>query len=283
MPKARFWCFTSHSEVCPIWNGLEMSYLTYQQEKGEETGKLHWQGYLELKKSGTQKQIKTLIGNQSHVEPSRSAAAIAYCHKEETRVDGPWEFGEKSKPLVRGSRSDLNEFGKRARERGGNEKIAESDPGMFIRYHRGFDALRKISIKSRDWSEAACVRVYIGDSGSGKTRSVFTEFGADEIYTKDGSTKWWDGYDAQACILIDDFVGSEAISIPEILTICDRYKKLVETKGGHVWLAKAVIIFTTTLEISQWYRNQACLWSTKVDDFMRRVTEVRRFSQTEEL
>lgn len=282
MPKAKYWCFTSFSEVAPVITD-EVQYLTYQKERCPSSGKSHWQGYIELKVTGTQKDIKAITGKSSHVEPSRSSAAIAYCHKEETRIEGPYEFGEKSKEHGRGSRSDLGLLGKRVRERGGIEGIAESDPGAYIKYHRGLHALRQISIKARDRTQKPDVRVYIGASGSGKTRSVYDEFGDNEVYAKNRSTKWWDGYDGQACILIDDFMGSEAIPIEELLTICDRYPYLGETKGGHVRLGQAVIIFTTTLELNEWYQGMAHKWSQKITDFERRVTETRRFNHREEL
>lgn len=47
------------------------------------------------------------ICNRTHWEPIKSDKGFEYCMKEETRVDGPWEYGEK--PVKRNSKADWDE------------------------------------------------------------------------------------------------------------------------------------------------------------------------------
>ena len=70
-------------------------YLKYQLERGEG-GRLHFQGVLVLDRQHSLDVVKrTLAVDHVHLEVCRSVKhAIAYCGKVETRVDGPWEFGE---------------------------------------------------------------------------------------------------------------------------------------------------------------------------------------------
>lgn len=72
-------------------------YVVYQLEEGE-LGTTHYQGYIEFVQKKTLVACKKLLPN-AHWEPRRGSPeeAAAYCKKEETRKDGPWELGEPKK------------------------------------------------------------------------------------------------------------------------------------------------------------------------------------------
>lgn len=70
--------------------GLTPSYANGQVEKAPTTGKLHLQCYFEFKNAIRRPKM---IGHWVLV--TRDNGASAYCLKEETRVDGPWEHGVK--------------------------------------------------------------------------------------------------------------------------------------------------------------------------------------------
>jgi len=64
----------------------------FQQEKGEETGFLHYQCRFNLKEKKRLTQMKKLFG-EGHYTPTRTENAnkeMFYVSKEETRVAGPW-------------------------------------------------------------------------------------------------------------------------------------------------------------------------------------------------
>ena len=65
-----------------------------------------------------------------------------------------------------------------------------------------------------------------------------------EAYIKDPRTKWWNGYLCHSDVIIDDF-GPNGIDINHLLRWFDRYKCLVETKGGMVALYATTIIVTS--------------------------------------
>ncbi|AJC52525.1 replication-associated protein [Bromus-associated circular DNA virus 2] len=101
MPSAVRWvnvCFTSFSEEPPT-KGDKISYLIYQRERGNDTHREHWQGYAEsINPKGW--CIRTwqceLSSHNAHIECRKGtqSQAIEYCRKEETRLSGPFEFGE---------------------------------------------------------------------------------------------------------------------------------------------------------------------------------------------
>ena len=96
------------------------------------------------------------------------------------------------------------------------------------------------------------VIVYIGETGAGKSRT------AAEVAT-DGTTyykprgEWWDGYQQQNTVIIDDFYGW--IKYDEILKICDRYPYQVPIKGGYEQFTSKRIIITSNEPIENWYKG----------------------------
>jgi len=113
--KGRNWCFTEHDLPMLLLYGLQVDglpagvrYLCCQLERAPDTGKDHLQGYVQL---GTQQRLSWLKVNLSqtaHWEVARGTPDEnrAYCSKDQTRQDGPWEFGVLK---AQGTRSDLLE------------------------------------------------------------------------------------------------------------------------------------------------------------------------------
>lgn len=65
----------------------------FQSERGEETGFLHYQGQMTLAKRQRMKGVLRWLPKGCHIEPTRNEEACwKYVCKEETRVEGPWEY-----------------------------------------------------------------------------------------------------------------------------------------------------------------------------------------------
>lgn len=235
---ARIWTFTAYRDPKDgINEAYQLGHCTYsvwQEEICPTTQRRHWQGYIELDRRRSQGDVKRIIGGEPHVERARSPErAREYCTKEDTRAPGaePVEVGE-FRGRQQGRRTDLEAAAELAVGVGGITAAAIAFPATYIRYHRGLAALASVTLAPRVSSTPGpIVEVYIGASGTGKTRSVYHSFGDSEVFSKDGS-KWWDGYRGQRCIVFDDFAGSPDIPPVQLLKICDRYPLSVETKGG---------------------------------------------------
>lgn len=96
MSMPRNWCFTLFNEKKPFEELPEYAnYVVYQQECCPSTGKLHYQGYINLVRGQRLSFLQKRIGNGVHLEVAKGDAKSnkSYCTKEDTRVDGPWEFG----------------------------------------------------------------------------------------------------------------------------------------------------------------------------------------------
>lgn len=77
----------------------DVRYAIWQKEKCPDTGRIHYQLYLEGSRPHRFKKWKEIVGHDAHIEEARKPreACIKYCSKEATRVEGEeWhEFGER--------------------------------------------------------------------------------------------------------------------------------------------------------------------------------------------
>ena len=233
----------------------KMVYLVYQEEVGAG-GMYHFQGYCEFIHQPSLNTAKELLGGATvHLERRRGSQeqAIAYAKKEDTRIDGPFEFGE---PRLQGKRMDLEGFkdavmaGKRKRD------LIDEHAGLFARYPKFYDLLTSMYRPER--TTDLVVTLHFGETGLGKTRSVMDEFGNDPSFYRtplNNGQQWYDGYDGHTTVLLDDFGGASShLSLCTLLQLLDRYPVLVPTKGSHTWWMPDALHVTTNLLPREWYK-----------------------------
>lgn len=255
----------------------DCKYCVYQLERCPDTGRLHYQGYVEFTGVKRYQWVQQNCDGleRAHFEVRRGTMEEArnYAMKMETRLDGPWEWGA-PKP-GQGSRSDLIHV-KRALDEGRSMAyIGDNFFGTFLRYQRGLKEYKRIKMPKRDW--AMEVVLIIGPSGTNKSRYCRQNY--PDAYWKDG-TKWWDDYDGQETVVWDEFYG-HCCKYSDLLRLLDRYPMKVETKGGYVEFTSRRIVFTSNQEPEQWYnaeRTHQMVWAQ--NPLNRRIREFGRILRT---
>ncbi len=275
MPNgARNWCGTVQldDETFEVLSWFQrlmadgiIKYAVGQIERGSH---VHLQFYLQCAKKMTLDQMKRLVHKGAHWEIARGSVdqCVAYCCKEDTRVAGPWELGEASRA---GQRNDLKRAAEMIMQGNALKEIAEECPSTFIRYHRGLQAFRNLTIcsKPREFGrDGPEVWVFWGPSGTGKSRRAFERW--PDAYVKNTVGKWWDGYEGQETVIFDDFKGS-SLTLHDFQQVIDWYKHRVEVKGGFVELSATRYVFTSNKHPSEWYSAEADPEGT----VMRRINE----------
>lgn len=230
-----------------------IKYLIYQKETGE-SGTPHLQGYAQFVQKVRFTQVKNHIGQRAFVDKRKGShdEARDYCRKEEGRIEDPVELGEPT--LGRGQRNDLLAV-KAALDAGGTvQQVADNHFEHWVKYSRAFKEYVILKRqKNRDW--ITFTTVYWGEPGVGKTRRIVEEAGANAYWLPKpcGQNIWFDGYDGEEDVVIDEFYGW----IPRDLMqrMCDRYPLLVPTKGGFVpFLAKRIWITSNAAPDNWWPR-----------------------------
>lgn len=142
----RAWCFTLNNpgegDDPKDW---KVQYVVWQKEEGKD-GTPHFQGYVELDKVARLSAMKKING-RAHWEPrgGTQKQAIDYVKKEDTRIDGPWELGDKKE---QGKRSDLDMACQTASEEG-IAAVRREHPTEFAKYHKGLSLIAKAAKHER--------------------------------------------------------------------------------------------------------------------------------------
>ena len=157
---------------------------------------------------------------------------------------------------------------------GGSVTDLAADPAwddMLLRFSRSrlVELSSLVSPKQRDPSCTPVCIVHYGAPGTGKSRGVFSAF--PEAYPK-ASGKWWDHYDGQDTIIMDDFDGS-FLSFGDFKRYVDRYPTLVEIKGSTVPLLATRWVITTNVYPSHWW-SLNCTGESGRDAIWRRISRV---------
>lgn len=237
-----FWILTiPHHGYVPHPN-VNCSWIKGQLECGDNTGYLHWQILVAFTTKKSIAGVKSIFG-ECHCELTRSSAAADYVWKDATGVSNTrFEFGQK--PICRNSKTDWETVWQSAKS-GDLESVPASIRVQSYRALRciGSDFSKPIAM------QRACF-VFWGRTGTGKSRRAWDEAGFD-AYCKDPRTKFWDGYQGEANVVVDEFRGG--IDIAHLLRWLDRYPVRVEIKGSSRPLAATTIWITSNLDPRYWY------------------------------
>ena len=274
-------------------------YAVWQQERCE-TQRLHWQMYIECISPECISFIKnTLLEDDTcFVEIRRKSRdqARLYCMKRQSRaVDmpnhGPFEFGEYTQ---QGARTDLKAIQNDIDDDMPMQELATNHFNTMLRYGNGVRNHRNFRLQEQAQQKRKLdVRVYIGETGSGKTYTAMHE--AREILKAypgevpfivdyDGDiqkgTLWFDGYDGNRCVIIDDYDSWMATSF--LLRFLDENPLRLPVKGSHTWALFTHVWITSNKHPSEWTsrgnpvdgRHKKALWRrlTKVIEFPDRHT-----------
>lgn len=262
---SKHYCFTLNNPPLPdqeyqrLFDDPLFSYACFQREIGAN-GTPHLQGYFEVTKRMRITGLKKIdFLKTAHFEKRRGTRQEArdYCSKDDTRAPDAafWEKG--ALPVAQGKRSDLHD----ALAFLSNHRLSElatEFPAVYVKYHRGLAALANAVATWRD--TAPEVHLLYGDPGSGKTRFAYESSSPSDLWVSPlGKSGWFDGYEGQPDVLIDDFAGRMShTSLTDLLRILDRYTLQVPVKGGFVYFNPARIFVTTNYLPESWYD-----WATR--------------------
>ncbi len=248
--RSKTWVFTLNN---PEWTWEELpegvTYMIWQTEKVTTP---HFQGYLELDRRRALRWLKAKISSRAHWEPRKGnqAQAIAYCRKADSRIDGPWELGQK---MMQGARTDLYEMMKIIEEGGSQGDLQEQVTETHARYSR---YSQEVMNRRRPKRKPRKVVLFKGSTGTGKTRRVWDAYEGTQWYEVPVSNTdpWFDGYDGEPYVLIDEFAGrGSKWGLTMLLKILHEYPVKVPIKHGFVWWNPEVITITSNSWPWQWY------------------------------
>lgn len=262
----------------------------WQKEKAPTTGTPHLQIYFITKvnprnKNGfTLKWIKENLNSKMDVRKCKGThkQCIAYVSKSDTRVDGPWhlgEYAERDAQVAGGKQSGekhkakLLDIKEKIDAGATDQELWQTDFELMSRAHKSFNAYRS-SLKQNQRKTTTKVLVMYGPSGTGKSHTAnnIGQANGGAYWLRkpaDGGIDWWDNYNGEPVVIIDEFYGW--LPFDTLLRLCDKYPYLVNTKGSFVPFVAKLIIITSNKPPREWYSEEkidAVMWAA----FVRRIS-----------
>lgn len=229
--QSKNWCFTDYA--LRDWKSFYekhdwVRYIAYGEEICPDTKRVHYQGWIQLNTKKTMKgflkftgpmHVEACKGNEYHQED--------YCSK-----DGIFHtYGEFIK---QGDRLDIYAYVDKMKKGEHIMEIALDEPELYCRYRNGLrDIYNYINQKERkNFNKETEVTYIYGETDKGKTRYVKDNY-PDSFKIEGSQLKWFDGYDGQDVLHIDEY--DNDVPITRLLNLTDRYDLRLETKGGFVY------------------------------------------------
>lgn len=273
--RSRNWCFTDfiieNKENWKKFHDIEETCrgIIIGKEICPDTKRKHLQGFIQFKNprtlGGIKKLTKKIIidGDKIHYEAMRGTVeqAVEYCKK-----DG--DFFERGEFVSQGQRNDLIAVKNDIDEGLQMGEIACKHFDAFTKFHRGFEKYKWL--KDKQTSKAfrnVEVIVLSGPTGCGKTRLAMEEA---EFKIEGAELTWWDGYEGEKCILIDEY--SNDVKITKLLNLLDGYQLRLPVKGSFTYAMWTKVFITTNLKRHEFH---AMANKSHLDALNRRISEWR--------
>jgi hypothetical protein len=245
--RARNWLLTLNNPVKTleqIHNETKAVYTCGQLEKGKE-GTPHLQ-FFQNHKDAQRLSFYKNFDVRIHAEPIQiNNGAHDYCMKDDTRIDGPWEYGVK--PVQRNNKTDWDQVFLNAKR--GKLDLIPSD--ILVQHYGNLKKIEKDHLVIKDHDSLRGVWIY-GPAGYGKSRFAREKYS--NHYPK-LCNKWWDGYQNQENVIMDD-IGLDHKCLGQQLKIwADRYGCILENKGGAMASAYKHFVVTSQYSIDQIFKD----------------------------
>lgn len=267
MKQSKNWCFTEFNlefDLEKIYNENDkITYLCWGVEICPKTNKKHLQGWLQFTSKKRMGGVKKILPT-AHLEACKGTEEEndKYCKKDN-------DFKILGEFTAQGNRNDLKTIQQKIKNGMKIRELIEEHFDYYCRYKNGFDKYLEIwELQNVPKWRALKVIFVTGKTDSGKTRYCMEQ--EEEPFKIEGDNlKWWDGYNGEKSILIDEY--NNDLKITKLLNYLDGYKLRLDIKGSFTYALWTTVYITSNLTIDELHSNAR---PRHREALMRRITEV---------
>lgn len=248
--RSRNYCFTDFElidlEKLYIENKDIIRYICWGEEIAPTTGKKHYQGWIQFYNPKRFGSVKKLLGKKIHIEKCKGNEYNndIYCKKDNN-------FKKYGKFIKQGQRTDLENIKKNIDNGATKKEIMDNNFETYCRYRNGInDYIKEVNKVCRSNFRNVNVEYVFGETGTGKTKYGMS---MNPFKIEADNLKWWDGYDGEKTILIDEY--DNQVNITKMLNLLDGYKLRLPIKGGFTYANWNKVIITSNLKPKQLHKQ----------------------------
>lgn len=248
--QGKSWCCTlnnftddEHSRIkADAASRAVCKYSVVGVEKGE-SGTPHLQMYFVFDKNMRLASVRKFIP-RGHWELARGSAAqnLAYCSKE-CNFDS-WGVLPNDPGRSGGAANKERWLATKRLAIAGD--LDAVDPELYVRYFGTLQRIATQHVKKPADLESACGLWLWGEAGTGKSHQARAIAGGVAYFKR--VNKWWDGYQEEEVVVLDDVDKTHAFIAYDLKIWADKYAFLAEVKGGTKYIRPKQIIVTSQFE-----------------------------------
>jgi len=273
-----------------------LTYAVWSTERGI-TGTLHYQCYIECEKKVKASAMKNKLAPlKVWVKPAAAKSTAQHnidyishtgkwSNKAGGLINGPFFIGVT--PTGQGTRTDINDLAVALKSGKTMVSIAEEHTNTLLKCFGNASKMKILfdSSKVRTWMTE--LFIYTGKAGSGKSHAAYEEAkqflldaGSDELpymlmIPNKGESLWWEGYEGQQVVIIDDFYGT--IDINYFKRMVDKYPMKVNIKNMSAQFLARRVYVTSNQGWKSWWGSELLANSENVNAIQRRITKEKVF------
>lgn len=233
--RRRHYCFTWNNYTAAsmeFLSKIECRGIGYGQEVAP-SGTRHLQGWISFASGKTLSAVIKLLPG-CHVETmlGQCAQSVVYCSKDgnyTTRGTVPASKRKQADAAGKAGGAAEKLRWKEALEAAQDGRLEDVPADIRFRYYSTVKRIKADHLpKPADVAALSNLWIY-GPSGTGKSRKVRADY--ESLYVK-LNNKWWDGYNGEETVLIDDFDKYDIGLTGSLKRWCDHYPFPAELKGS---------------------------------------------------
>lgn len=254
LKQSRNYCFTNFNmkmDIEYLYNKNKdiIRYICAGKEVAKTTGREHLQGWVQFKNKKRLGGVKNVLEDKKiHLEACRGDAFSndKYCAKE-------GKFVSYGKFVCQGQRTDLEAIQKEIQDGATKCDIMTNFFSTYCRYRKGILDYLEVSVKKNTKKfRKLNVEFHYGSTDSGKTRFA-TETHPEHYMILGANMQWFDGYNQEKVLIIDDY--NNDVPITKMLRLLDGYQFRLPIKGNHTYANWDKVIITSNLSIDELHLN----------------------------
>lgn len=253
-----------------------IKYFIFQREKGHETGTVHIQAFISFTCSQRFSRIKKYFPT-AHIEKCKGSNTQCrdYCSKSDTRVSGPYEYGQFAEERAR---TDYKEFLELAQEGTSDTELGKLFPTLFLKHIGNIEKIRESyrhDMLCNEFRKIDVTYIY-GPPRTGKTYSVINKYGMKNVHlVRIYRSGMFDTYFGQDVMCFDEF--NSQIKITEMNAYLDVYALSLPARFYDRQASYTKFYIIANIPLSEQYKEIQQTQPVIYKAFCERINTIIRF------